>query len=395
MILDRDEDILNIFEMKCAMLCEGLYISPTLFTALSPTDQEQYQGRKGGAGPAGGRYFRFSNGSIANVPIWTTERSNPSLKIVDIQDYHRFFIQDTRKPTLHPIEVNLIPIPQFSTETTVHGISYEKIALMHGDRTLATTINQRCKYWRDGKRCQYCGIELSLNLQKTLEIKSGEQLVNAIHKAREEDPLFAQHLTLTIGTQITAGKGMEEYISIVKIIRKSYPNIPIHIQIEPMDDKSWYQKAFNAGVNTIGIHLEILNEEIRNEVCPGKKNISKETYIEHWKEAVKVFGKGQVSTFILTGFEKNYDNYTTDLELMIQLGVVPLITPTRFVPNLFETPPSTDINWYQKTNRFAAEKCLEYGLNPLENKAGCIRCGGCSPLLEIYTYLRKKSEEQK
>ena len=31
----------------------------------------------------------------------------------------------------------------------------------------------------------------------------------------------------------------------------------------------------------------------------------------------------------------------------------------------------------------------EYGVNPLENKAGCVRCGGCSAIKEAYIEANK------
>ena len=72
---------------------------------------------------------------------------------------------------------------------------------------------------------------------------------------------------------------MAEYLEVIKDIRKSYPSIPIHIQIEPMNDIAWYSKIHTAGANTIGIHLEILDPEKRKEICPGKNIIPYDKYV--------------------------------------------------------------------------------------------------------------------
>ncbi len=376
------QEMRKIFLVKSALLCEGIYISPSLFEKLSLIDRKQYQGRKGGAGPAGGRYFQFSNGTIVNTPIWLQSKPNSSLQILNIQDGNIFQVKYQILGESGEITLELLPIPEFYKNTTESGILYKQIALLHGNQTLATTINQRCQHWRNGERCKFCGIELSLKYENTVEKKTGAQIVEVIRAARHENPMYATHLTLTIGTQATPGKGMEEYLNVVSVIHDHFPEIPIHIQIEPVDSFEWYQKAHDAGVSSIGIHLEILNDALREKICPGKKHISKAEYFTHWKAAVNIFGRGQVSTFIITGFDHNIDEMKHDIRQMIELGVLPLITPVRYVPKLFTTPPTTTLEEFIQINDYAAKMCQNFNLDPSKNSAGCIRCGGCSPMIE-------------
>ena len=368
------------------LLCNGIIIKEETLDRLEKAGHSFNFGRKGGAGPAGGRYFRFSNGSIANIPMYIDKHPNTSLMIEDIDGNNNVTLKVKEGSNVVPVPLQLISVLDFYRLKNSEEIPYQKIALMHGDRTLATTLNQRCRYWRGDQQCKFCALEFSLNNGATIERKSGDQMVETIRAAREENKDFAEHLTLTIGTTENPDKGMSDYLEVIKDIRKSYPDIPIHIQIEPMDDTIWYSKIHAAGANTIGIHLEILDPEKRKEICPGKNFIPYATYIDHWKKAVEVFGKNQVSSFILTGFDRSDEefNFRKKLEEIVKIGVLPLITPVRYLAGVECEIPETSSHYFYDLIIYAAKLCKKYGLDPSKNQAGCIRCGGCSPIIDAY-----------
>ena len=137
---------------------------------------------------------------------------------------------------LPSISLRLIPIPNFYSQLSRDGIPLQKIALMHGDRTLATTINQRCIFWRTGSQCRFCAIEISLNAGSTIERKTADQIIDVIEQARLENPSFASHLTLTIGSQASEFDTIQSYIPLVKKIKQRFPTLPIHVQCEPVKD---------------------------------------------------------------------------------------------------------------------------------------------------------------
>ncbi|WP_371804260.1 radical SAM protein [Candidatus Lokiarchaeum ossiferum] len=376
-----------VLETKITLLCEGIIISQDLIEDLKRRGIQFNLGRKGGAGPAGGRYFKFSTGTLVSTPIWIDDHQDTTLIIQDILPTNEvIYTHKTQDDKILP-KLFLLPVPHFYSKKTSDSIPYSKIALIHGDETLATTINQRCKYWRGDQQCKFCGIEFSLANGATTEIKTAAQLVETISEARKENSNFAKHLTLTVGTSSSPDKGIAQYIPILKILKSSFSEIQIHIQIEPMADKSWYKQAHDAGADTIGIHLEILDSELRNQICPGKSKISFSTYIEHWYEANRIFGKNQVSTFVITGFESNLEKFKTNLTQVIEAGAIPLITPARYIQGVQIRIPQTDSRNFSEIVRFAAQECKRVGLNPLKNKAGCIRCGGCSPINEAYAII--------
>ena len=56
-------------------------------------------------------------------------------------------------------------------------------------------------------------------------------------------------------------------------------------QCEPPDDPIWFQKMKDSGVDSLGMHLEVVEEEIRKKILPGKSEISLKDIINPLKKA--------------------------------------------------------------------------------------------------------------
>jgi len=257
----------------------------------------------------------------------------------------------------------------------------KKIALVHGIDCLASTIYQKCVYWACGEACTFCGIEVSLQSNATIEEKTAAQMSEVITAAKKEGR--CSHMTLTSGTDETIDKGANRYIELLKGVKKSHPDIPIHVQIEALEDLEYINKLKEAGADTIGIHIEVLNEKIRRDITPGKYHLSYNTFERNWKHAIDVFGKNQVSSYILTGFGESTSDFLEDIEKIISIGVIPYITPVRSIPGKKDLP-ITNFKDLIEIYRKSAVLMKQYGVNPLENRAGCVRCGGCSAIKEAY-----------
>jgi len=364
---------------KTELLCKGLYLEKDLVTKYKEQGIEIDFGRKGGAGPLGGRYFILEdNKTLVNVALWD-KREKTSLLLgekkgdfFEVYDYaqDRFFGK-----------LKLVENPKFYSQKTTEGIDMRKIALVHGVDCLASTIYQKCIYWACGEPCAFCGIELSLQYDTTIEEKNATQMSEVITAAKKEGR--CSHMTLTSGTDQTIDKGAIRYIELLKGIKKNHPDIPIHVQIEALEDLSYINRLKEAGADSIGIHIEILDDKLRQEITPGKFSISYGTFEDNWMHAIEIFGKNQVSSYILTGFGETKIEFIKNIEKVISLGVIPYITPVRSIPGKKDLPITNYIELLE-IYRENALLMKRYGINPLENKAGCVKCGGCSAIKEAY-----------
>ena len=224
--------------------------------------------------------------------------------------------------------------------------------------------------------------ELSLKYDTTILEKNYKQMNEVIAAAKKERR--CNHMTLTSGTEETVDKGANRYIELLKGIKHEYPDLPLHIQIEPLEDLSYIDKLKDAGADTIGIHIEILDDSLRKIITPGKFKIPYQLFEDNWKQALDVFGKNQVETYILMGFGESPEEFIDDLERVVSLGVIPYITSVRSIPGMTSTLPIMNDNVLLDIYIRAAKMMKEYGVNPLENIAGCVRCGGCSAINEAY-----------
>ncbi len=367
------------FRMKTELLCKGLYLDNDFMEYYSKHGISS--GRKGGAGPLGGRYFLLEdNKTLVNVALWDNpQKSNLTLR----EKVNNFFEVYDAKNKLSFGKLKLVSNPKYYSPEyiTSDGIPMKKIALVHGIDCLASTIYQKCKYWACGEACKFCGIELSLKYDTTIEEKNYNQMNEVIAQAKKEGR--CNHMTLTSGTEDSDDKGAQRYIELLVGIKKSYPNLPLHVQVEPLDDLTLITKLREAGADTIGIHIEILDQQIREIITPGKAHMTFDLFEKNWKHALEIFGKNQVSTFILTGFEDQTEDFISELERIVSLGIIPFITPVRSIPGMKDMPTTT-YNILLDTYIRATKLMKEYGVNPLENKAGCVRCGGCSAIKEAY-----------
>ncbi len=374
-------DINTALKIKTELLCKGVYLDENLIDHYKNQGIEINFGRRGGAGPSGGRYFLLEDDkTLVNVALWEDPKKTKLVLKEYINGY--FKVYDTNQQGIF-CKLKLINLPNFYNLKTSDGTLMKKIALVHGINCLATTIYQKCKYWACGEACKFCGIELSLDSGSTILEKNSQQISDVIYEAKDEGR--CAHMTLTSGTLEGNDKGAIKYISLLKDIRLIHPDIPIHVQIEPIEDLEYINKLKEAGADTIGIHIEIVDEILRSIITPGKSKIHYKIFEDNWKHAIDVFGKNQVDTYLLTGFGESRYDFIEDIEKIISIGIIPYITPVRAVPgNPSTVMPVMNYNALLEIYQYAAKMMKEYGVNPLENKAGCVRCGGCSAIKEAY-----------
>jgi radical SAM protein (TIGR04043 family) len=269
--------------------------------------------------------------------------------------------------------------PQFYNLTTADGIPYWKIALLHSQDVLATTVLQTCKRYRDpATACQFCAIEKSLEAERTIARKTPAQLAEVAAAAVRLDGI--KQFVMTTGTPHTPDRGAA-YLSECARAVKASVDLPIQVQCEPPDDFAWFQMLKDAGVDSLGMHLEAITPEVRAKIMPGKAEVPVEYYFQAFEAAVQVFGWGQVSTYLLAGLGDSLEDLVAGSDRLIQLGVYPFIVP--FVP-ITDTPladhpaPSSEFMFtlYQQVGALLKQA----GISSAAMNAGCAKCGACSAL---------------
>ncbi|GAC1409927.1 MAG: hypothetical protein NVSMB64_18790 [Candidatus Velthaea sp.] len=275
--------------------------------------------------------------------------------------------------------VSFPPQPRFYSLSTFDGIPYWKIATLHGNDVLATTVLQDCiRYANRRTSCQFCAIGESLRGGRTIAHKSPEQLAEVTRAAVILDGV--KHVVLTTGTPNGTDRGARVLTESAAAIRAAI-DVPIQAQCEPPDDFAWFERLRAAGVDTLGMHLEAVEPGVRARVMPGKAKVPVSYYLEAFKAAVRTFGRGQVSTYILAGLGDASSSILEMSRQLIDMGVYPFVVPLVPIggtPLEHAATPGADV--MQPLLAELGSMLRAAGLLSADIKAGCGKCGACSTL---------------
>ncbi|RYF80373.1 MAG: MSMEG_0568 family radical SAM protein [Comamonadaceae bacterium] len=331
--------------------------------------------RRGGAGPSDHKAVTVDGHTIM-VPVHTSSAWDSP-----------FTAQAPDAQGLSTITRSSIPIarisfprqPRFYAMQTMDGVPYSHIATLHGADVLATTVLQTCiRYESRRKMCKFCAIGQSLAAGRTVARKTPQQLAEVARMAVLLDGV--KHMVMTTGTPNSSDRGASILCESALAV-KAAVNLPIQGQCEPPDDDRWFQRMRAAGIDTLGMHLETVTPAVRERVMPGKASVPVERYMSAFEAAVQVFGRGQVSTYILAGLGDSAEAILATCDQLLARGVYPFVVP--FVPisgTPLEDHPAPSPAFMRSILEPLGRSVAKAGLRSADIKAGCGKCGACSSL---------------
>ncbi|MDO5536231.1 MAG: MSMEG_0568 family radical SAM protein [Desulfovibrionaceae bacterium] len=329
-------------------------------------------GRRGGAGPCGTRAFLFGDRCVmlpVNMPgvetPFTIEREDGRLHIA--RDGERL------------LETALVPAPRFQQLTTADGLPYRSIALLHGRDCLASTVMQQCaRYADEAKRCRFCALGQSLKSGATIARKTPEMLAEVAVAARDLDNV--RHVTLTSGTTARRDTGIRYLGRCADAIWRA-SGLPVQIQFEPPEDRAVFRELKEMHAANVAMHVESLDESVRALLTPGKAEISLDTYFSAFEDAVAVFGRNRVNTYVILGLGEDRQITLDRCRELVRMGVYPNLVPLHPLPG---TPLAgaavPDIDYLYEMYTEIGEVLREERLNSARCAGGCGRCRACSLL---------------
>jgi radical SAM protein (TIGR04043 family) len=337
--------------------------------------------RRGGAGPTGGIHLRIVPDIEGNIPVVGD--------FVDSSPYHLDQINGEYwifRDGIALAQVELMGAAKFYEHTTSMGTPMQRIGLLHCPTTFATTLLQTCVFWEDWRRCKFCGIELTLKDRTTVGFKDAKSLVETILLAKELDGI--SNIVFTSGVAKDEEKALAKYAELCSEVKRA-TGLPIQLQIVPPEDFGWLKRLKDSGVDALGVHIETFDPEVFEKITPGKAKIGFSRYIETWKEAVDVFGRWQVSTYVLAGLGEKVETIINGAALCAEIGVYPFIVPFRPIagtPMEDVKPPEPELMEYIYIE--AAKMLSKFDGGSKSSRAGCVSCGECSALPDFERALK-------
>jgi hypothetical protein len=136
----------------------------------------------------------------------------------------------------------------------------------------------------------------------------------------------------------------------------------------------------DTGIQAIGYSMEIWDEGLYRGICPGKSDsTSHREFVDSIREAVRVFGPGNVYGVFVLGLEPK-DSFLEGVRVLSEAGanIVPFVWSPNPGSRLYGHR-APEASWYVDVVREAAEIVAGSGV-PAGTENHCYRCDGNSLL---------------
>lgn len=248
-------------------------------------------------------------------------------------------------------DIVLMPRPDYYSMTTSDGVPMSDIAVIGEPGHLRSVLNQRCGYQHIGKGCRFCAIE---SWWAGYMDKTPAHVAEVAVAAHKEGA--ASHITLSTGTKLTPGKGLEDLVTAAKLIQLK-TDLTMTLNFEPLTDFSLLESLLlegkEAGAKTALCNIECFDESLREEIMPLKGRNTIDDYLRVWQKCVDIFGHNEVYTMVIAGLGEGDENILKGVEMAASMGVVVSIVPfTPMINSAYEDrqPPGVErmLNLYRE-----------------------------------------------
>jgi len=142
---------------------------------------------------------------------------------------------------------------------------------------------------------------------------------------------------------------VQDILVLVKRIKES-SEVPISVSCQPLTSRDM-EKLYEIGVQRIGIPLDAVTEEIFNKVKGAEIGgpYRWERHFKALKEAVRIFGKGNVTTHLIAGLGETEEEFVKMIQICVDLGVYPALFAFTPLPGtVLSDQPPPPLKYYRK-----------------------------------------------
>jgi radical SAM enzyme (TIGR01210 family) len=248
---------------------------------------------------------------------------------------------------------------------SIDGYKIGEYLRPHSQNCIAMWPNWNCCF---SDKCKFCSLK---NDKPTL---SSETAAKMICHALSYNSKY--EVALGGGIFESFEENVKYYSEIAHLVLQNY-SVLISLETIPPLSKKEMLIYKESGISSLIMNLEIFDDDLRKNICPCKFTITKDRYFEAFKEAVEIFGKGQVSSVLLVGIQPTEDLIQA-ASRMTKLGVIPVIMPFQPLSNSSMMDYSvTDVDEYLEVSSRVSKMIIDNNLTNFIS-IGCTKCGACS-----------------
>ncbi len=359
----------NIIEIKADLLCLGIHRTKSADNIF----KMQNPGNDWKTGNVG-IHIVLENGSYVLV---TMSHSFDQCSPYHIENDNGDKVFQLYKDNSRIMTINSVLMPQWYLKKTQTGKNMSSVFL-HEGRVFLHQTYRGCDFHRMGLPCKFCGTGIEWDIGSPIEI------ADTVEEAYNKNQKY--QVCLGGGTRIPFENNIEYFLDCVSNIRNRVKNIPIWLEMVPPDSDNDIERLVNAGVTSFGFNVEIWDEILGQEICPGKYKLSK--YLSAMKIALSLVGSNRVGSCLIIGIQPVKEAIQGVIKLAT-IGVQPCIVP--FKPwdgSLLKEYPQCKPSELIGVSKIAAKTMLDNNISPDQNQ-GCMKCESCTIERDIYKLNRQ------
>jgi hypothetical protein len=274
----------------------------------------------------------------------------------------------------HPVTpVDFPPATRFYEQQTSRGFPFRMMAVLQGLDVVSFPYLWPCQFALGGQACHFCyqgNMTLAMKQagQPLPPIASPEDVAEAVEYCVREEGF--RDVQLTGGSEVDSACGeVPLAVNILAAIdrRMGLNSIPgeTYVYTSAPKDPAAVDALFAAGMDRVAYDLNVWNEAIFEEACPGIfRHIGREQQLRALEYAARRHGPNKVCSAFVIGLEP-LESLLAGAEYVASRGIVPLFS--LWLPHFrpvrgSTTPPGLD--YYRRARRGFTELFAKYKLEP-------------------------------
>lgn len=343
--------------------------------------QNPFGQRRGGLGFGAYAVVRMFNGAstFTNINVFNKQAQISPLRLrMADKENGNFVLEDENGRII--ADGRVLPIPSWGKKLLSTGKPAITVLQQHGPVNLVGVLgDSKCSLFETGDACQFCMLDGGTKNEN----RSVEEILEAFELACSDRLNY--NLTLTTGIQASRGDAVD-LVGAVKIIKQRIGESALAVEVVPFAQNS--QKILKAlkevGLDTFMMPLDCATYEAQCRYLPGKASLLGEIFWENARNAVEIFGKGNVTSSIIIGLEPLADTLVA-MARMLDEGVIPEPVPVRWDDSklinapLSVTNPDDLMKGREIIRNFIQREEIRGTIQ--KTRAGCAACGGCGGII--------------
>ena len=272
-------------------------------------------------------------------------------------DYHGEFVT----------EVSFPPATRFYEQYTTSGRPFKGAAVLQGVDVLSFAYLWSCEYAQAGQACQFCHTggyteQLRRAGQPEPAFPTPHDVGEIVRYAVETEPV-ARHVQITGGSTFHPQAECRQVVAMLEAIAQVPGEIVVFTT--PPSEPVVIDDVFAAGANRVACDIEVWDENLARQICPGKSQwTGRQRHLNTLEHIAEKFGPNKACSSFVVGVEP-VESFLAGAEYLAERGIVPIVSiwMPHGRPVLGKTK-APGLDYYRQVRDRIAELYVRYDIQP-------------------------------